>query len=65
MCSCQSIPECCVMFSGVKLSMRSFVLLSRLKSDKQIQNFKAKNKLDCDEKALTFALSGAPGDCID
>ena len=20
MCSCQSIPECCVMFSGVKLS---------------------------------------------
>ena len=27
MCSCQSIPECCVMFSGVKLSMGSFVLL--------------------------------------
>ena len=21
MCSCHSIPECCVMFSGVKLSM--------------------------------------------
>ena len=26
-CSCHSIPECCVMFSGVKLSMGSFVLL--------------------------------------
>ena len=25
--SCHSIPECCVMFSGVKLSMGSFVLL--------------------------------------
>ena len=27
MCSCHSIPECCVMFSGVKSSMGSFVLL--------------------------------------
>ena len=26
MCSCHSIPECCVMFSGVKMSMGSFVL---------------------------------------
>ena len=26
MCSCHSIPECCVMFSGVKLSMGWFVL---------------------------------------
>ena len=26
MCSCQSIPECYVMFSGVKLSMGLFVL---------------------------------------
>ena len=26
MCSCHSIPECCVMFSGVKLSMGSFIL---------------------------------------
>ena len=24
MCSCHSIPECCVMFSGVKLSMGYF-----------------------------------------
>ena len=28
MCSCHSILECCVTFSGVKLSIRSFVLLS-------------------------------------
>ena len=27
MCSCHSIPECCVMFSGVKLRMGSFVLV--------------------------------------
>ena len=26
MCSCHPIPECCVTFSGVKLSMGSFVL---------------------------------------
>ena len=26
MCDCHSIPECCVMFSGVKLSIRSFNL---------------------------------------
>ena len=26
MCSCHSIPECFVMFSGVKVSMGSFVL---------------------------------------
>ena len=29
MCSCHSIPECCVMFSGVKLSMGSFILFPR------------------------------------
>ena len=28
MCSCHSILECCVTFSGVKLSIRSFVLFS-------------------------------------
>ena len=26
MCSCHSIQECCVTFSGVKLSIRSFAL---------------------------------------
>ena len=31
-CSCHSIPECCVMFSGVKLSMGSFVLFLLLNS---------------------------------
>ena len=30
-CSCHSILECCVMFSGVKLSIRSFVLLFEIK----------------------------------
>ena len=28
MCDCHSILECCVVFSGVKLSIRSFNLLS-------------------------------------
>ena len=31
MCSCHSILECCVMFSGVKLSMGSFVLFGDVK----------------------------------
>ena len=26
MCNCHSILECCITFSGVKLSIRSFVL---------------------------------------
>ena len=30
MYSCHSIPECCVMFSGVKLSIRSFVLFIKV-----------------------------------
>ena len=30
MCSCHSILECCVTFSGVKLSIRSFVLFPAL-----------------------------------
>ena len=37
MCSCHSILECCVTFSGVKLSIRSFVLLlhnKRITADK-------------------------------
>ena len=32
MCSCHSILECCVVFSGVKLSMGSFVLLDLSKT---------------------------------
>ena len=28
MCTCHSILECCVTFSGVKLSIRSFVLFT-------------------------------------
>ena len=30
MCSCHSILECCVTFSGVKLSIRSFVLFGQI-----------------------------------
>ena len=30
MCNCHSILECCVMFSGVKLSIRSFNLFCGL-----------------------------------
>ena len=30
MCNCHFIPECCVMFSGVKLSIRSFNLFRQL-----------------------------------
>ena len=29
MCSCHSILECCVTFSGVKLSIKLFVLLQK------------------------------------
>ena len=36
MCSCHSILECCVMFSGVKLSIRSFVLLAENFTDQLI-----------------------------
>ena len=32
MCNCHSILECCVMFSGVKLSIRSFNLLHQFTS---------------------------------
>ena len=32
MCSCHSILECCVTFSGVKLSVRSFVLFIKKKN---------------------------------
>ena len=38
MCSCHSIPECCVMFSGVKLSIGSFVLLLCKTSKNNILN---------------------------
>ena len=31
MCNCHSILECCVMFSGVKLSIRSFNLFIKQK----------------------------------
>ena len=52
MCSCHSILECCVTFSGVKLSIRSFVLFivlvhTVLLSGECLQNDKDLVKLDC------------------
>ena len=41
MCSCNSILECCIMFSGVKLSMGSFVLF--LKYEHIIYSFEARD----------------------
>ena len=32
-CSCHSILECCVMFSGVKLSIRSIVLFLQIEGE--------------------------------
>ena len=55
MCSCHSILECCVMFSGVKLSIRSFVLFLSIidsqtvpmSNDKvQLKMLKCKNYID-------------------
>ena len=39
MCSGHSIPECCVMFSGVKLSMGSFVLFLTVFGLNKLLNF--------------------------
>ena len=33
MCNCHSILDCCVMFSGVKLSIRSFNLFQGYRND--------------------------------
>ena len=41
MCSCQSIPECCVMFFGVKLSMGSFVLFVSFLQKVTLENIDA------------------------
>ena len=37
MCSCHSILECCVTFSGVKLSIRSFVLFIKTEGSAKIE----------------------------
>ena len=39
MCSCHSILECCVTFSGVKLSIRSFDLFLSLIDSKNLTLF--------------------------
>ena len=46
MCSCHSILECCVTFSGVKLSIRSFVLFGRKFNFFSPLGFEAKSGFD-------------------
>ena len=43
MCSFYSIQECCVMFSGVKLSMGSFVLFLLVFSGSRVTSVKYAN----------------------
>ena len=45
MCSCHSILECCVMFSGVKLSIRSFVLFIKFLKYKVLEQPDIKDTL--------------------
>ena len=40
MCSCHSILECCVTFSGVKLSIRSFVLFHKFDEVELLQTLR-------------------------
>ena len=61
MCSCHSIPECCVMFSGVKLSMGSFVLFQKKDRDNMlIKNWRPISLINVDidiaSKVLAFGL---------
>ena len=43
MCNCHSILECCVMFPGVKLSIRSFNLFLMYSNWKWIMKTKVRN----------------------
>ena len=57
MCSCHSILECCVTFSGVKLSIRLFVLLlmnlQPVFSDNDVARLrKFHNELETNHRAL-------------
>ena len=47
MCSCHSVPECCVTFSEVKLSIRSFVLLQN-----DFKNIYLKNLARCEDNTF-------------
>ena len=51
MCSCDSILECCFMFSGVKLSMGPFVLF--------LKKLTIHGSLDCFH-GNTFVKTGSP-----
>ena len=48
MCSCHSILECCVAFSGVKLSIRSFVLFMKVTPVK-LQELKVQKLIQCEQ----------------
>ena len=52
MCSCHSILECCVTFSGVKLSIRSFVLFQEF-TVKDATLIPGELVLKCIEKAIS------------
>ena len=45
MCRCHSILECCVTFSGVKLSIRSFVLLLSFQSIEGADEFQSTDQM--------------------
>ena len=51
MCSCHSILECCVTFSGVKLSIRSFVLFG-VASEEKTYSLTFIKKFVCEERGL-------------
>ena len=62
-CSCHSILECCVTFSGVKLSIRSFVLLLLLLACSQIahQLYFSLHSFCCSFQKIFFCKSLLPG----
>ena len=60
MCSCHSIPECCVMFSGVKLSMGSFVVFCPFKGMRSPVTTVI-DKLQCFIKVISFTILSVYG----
>ena len=59
MCSSHSILECIVMFSGVKLSMGSFVLFMRPKSSKSAKPFLRYSTLMTEKAKMLLSRSFA------
>ena len=70
MCSCHSIPECCVMFSGVKLSMGLFVLFNfdnltsaRITNLRGIINFYQQETIDSQLQLATLKYQNEKLSC--